>query len=109
MRTRHRHIFVTVLICLGAMLGIVPSQGQFPPQPSGVVSCTATSVAPIVRRSNIAALQGDVVLVWTRPLPPRWISTSSSARLLGVTDRTVRRYARHGLIPSRQTSGGQRR
>ena len=60
MRTSQRPTFAALLSCLGVMMGIVPAQGQFPPQPLGVVSCSASPVVPLVRRSNIAALQGSI-------------------------------------------------
>ena len=66
MGTSHPLAFVTVLTCLAAMMGTVPAQGQpFPPQPLGSVSCSASPVVPLVRRSNIAALQGSIAIVCT--------------------------------------------
>ncbi len=63
MRTSHRLTFAAVLTCLAAMICTVPAQGQpFAPLPLGVVSCSAFPVVPLVRRSNIAALQGAVLI-----------------------------------------------
>ena len=66
MRTSHRLAFVTVLTCLGAMMGTVPAQSQpFAPLPLGAVSCGAIPNTPIVRNSNIASLQGDIIILCT--------------------------------------------